>query len=79
MEIKKEYSVYQLYCDSWSGARDTLSAIMKYDKEDEFMDLFSEMFFEQVPTLTEVNDWLWFDSDWILESLGIAEEEDEVE
>ena len=28
-------------------------------------------------TDTELNDLLWFDADWILENLGIKEEEEE--
>lgn len=74
MEIKKDYSVYHLYCESWGGARDTLSTIIKHNKEDEFMDLFSEVFYDTIPSLTEVNDWLWFDDDYILEILEIKEE-----
>jgi hypothetical protein len=79
MEIKKDYTVYQLYDDSWSGARDTLNTIMKNNKEDEFVDLFHSVFDEQIPTLTEVNDWLWFDDDWILAILDITDEEDEID
>ncbi len=79
MEIKKTYDVYHLYAESWAGARDTIGTIMKYNKEDDFMSLFDEMFYERIPDLTEVNDWLWFDGDAILESLGINEEEDEIE
>ena len=76
MEIKQEYSVYQLSCACWSGAEDTLQTIMDNDLEDEFMDLFNEVFFEETPDLTEVNDWLRFESDWIFEQLGITDDEE---
>lgn len=79
MEIKKTYDVYHLYNDSWAGAHDTIGIIMKYNKEDEFIALFEDVFCNQIPDLTDVNDWLWFDSDYILESLGIVEEEGECE
>ena len=82
IEIKKDYDVYQLYCASWSGATETLQRIMDENLEDEFMDLFDEVFDTysgNVPTLTEVNDWLWFDWENIFEMLGIKDEEDEEE
>ena len=82
MEIKKDYDVYQLYCASWSGATETLQRIMDENLEDEFMDLFDEVFDTysgNIPTLTEVNDWLWFDWENIFEMLGIKDEEDEEE
>lgn len=74
MEIKQEYSVYQLACECWSGAEDTLRIIMDNDLEDEFMDLFNEVFFEEIPDMTEVNDWLRFEDKWIFEQLGIESE-----
>lgn len=71
MEIKKDYSVYQLYCEAWSGAEEILSTIMDYDKEDEFLTLFEEVFYDDIPSLTEVNDWLRFDWEDIFSYLGI--------
>ena len=46
-------------------------------KEEELMLLLDEIFLESIPTLTEVNDILWFDDEMIFESLGIIEEEEE--
>ncbi len=71
MEIKKDYSVYQLYCEAWSGAEEILSTIMDYEKEDEFLALFEEVFYDDIPSLTEVNDWLRFDWEDIFNYLGI--------
>lgn len=74
MEIKKDYNFEDLKKNSWSGAIDTLETIEKNEKEKELMQLL-ENTFEDVPTETEVNDFLWFDDDFIFEELGIEEEE----
>lgn len=81
MEIKKDYSVYELYCSAWGGAEDTLEKIMHYDLEDEFESLFYETFEyyldKRIPDLTEVNDWLRFDWEIIFKQLGIDKLEEE--
>ena len=76
MEIKKDYDVYDLYCCTWSGAEETLNRIMHENKEDEFMDLFYEIFGNNIPDLTEVNDWLRFEWEDIFNYLGIDYEDD---
>ena len=78
MYIKKDYDFNELFQNSWSGAIDTLKEIEKNDKEDELMEFLEEQF-SDVPTETEVNDFLWFESDYIYECLGISEEEQEDE
>lgn len=75
MEIKKDYDVYQLYCEAWSGAEDILDKIMREDKEDEFMDLFEQIFYDRIPSLTEINDWLRFEWEDIFDYLGIEGED----
>lgn len=74
MEIKKDYNFEDLKKNSWSGAVDTLETIEENEKEEELIQLL-ENTFEDVPTETEVNDFLWFDDDFIFEELGIEEEE----
>lgn len=74
MEIKKDYNFNDLKKNSWSGAVDTLEIIEENEKEEELMALL-ENTFEDVPTETEVNDFLWFDDDFIFEELGIIREE----
>lgn len=70
MEIKKDYDFNDLKANSWSGAINTLETIEENEKEEELMQLL-ELTFEDVPTETEVNDFLWFDDDFIFEELGI--------
>ena len=74
MEIKKDYDFEDLKRNSWSGAINTLKTIEENEKEEELMTLL-ENTFEDVPTETEVNDFLWFDDDFIFEQLGIEMEE----
>ena len=82
MYIKKEYDFADLKNNSWSGAVDTLKTVEEAGKEDELMSLLEDLFSEdegKTPEETEVNDFLWFDTDYIYESLGIKEEEDKEE
>ena len=46
--------------------------------EDELMD-FLEMYYadSEIPTDTEVNDLLWFESEWLFEQIGLNEDEEE--
>ena len=71
MKITREYNFNDLYENSWSGAIDTLDTIIKNDMENELMEHLEEIFDNQIPTETEVNDYLWFESDYIYECLGI--------
>ena len=85
MEVITEYgNYYDLRDHSWSGALDTLKDIENEDKEEELMQLLEEVFMEKTPTDTEINDFLWFERDFIYENLGLNEngelpEEDEDE
>lgn len=74
--IQKELDFYDLLEECWSGAISTLETIESNNKEEEFMYLLSEM---NMSTLTEINDFLWFDDTYIYDCLGIDTEEDEEE
>lgn len=76
MEIKKEYNnFYEIEEMVWSGAVDTLNSIVEADKEDEFMQLLEDVFMDsETPTETEVNDFIWFETDFIFEHLGLDED-----
>lgn len=73
MYVKIEMDYRTLKNNSWSGALDTLKDIEEADKEDELMYLLEEIFSGDIPTETEVNDFLWHDRDYIYESLGLNE------
>ena len=78
MNIIHDYSFNDLQQHCWSGAIDTLNRIAEEDKEEEFMNLIDEIYVS-TPTITDVNDLLRFENDWIYEQLKIEEDEEEDE
>lgn len=79
MYIKQDMDFNDLMNNCWSGAIDTLRTIEEHDKEDELMAHLEEQWFDEAPTMTEINDYLWFDDEFIFECLGISEDEEEEE
>lgn len=77
MEIKMDFDFRRLQDNCWSGAVDTLITVYNNDKEDELMSLLEMEFEFDIPTLTEVNDFLWFEDEYIFEQLGISTDEEE--
>lgn len=64
--------------EAWSGAKDTQKTIIAAGKDEEFDSMIEELYPDGLSE-TELNDILWFESDWIFETLGMSEEEDEEE
>jgi hypothetical protein len=58
---------------AWSGATDTLETIKEHNKINDLEHLINEMFFEETPTDTQINDLLWHDTDWVFKQLNIRE------
>ena len=84
MEIRKEINgFYELADMVWSGAVDTIADIQNANKENEFMNFLEMVFCDDVPTDTNVNDFIWFERDYIYENIGLTEDgnlpEDEME
>ena len=74
MRVAVEYNTFDdVYKNSWSGALDTLNDIQRAEKEADFMWLLEEMFEDRTPTETEVNDFIWFDREYIYEQCGLDE------
>ena len=82
MEIKQDYDFWDLLDNCWGRALDTLNLIKDNDKEYDAVEII-ESYFDEVPTLTEVNDLLAFSDDTVLKDLGIdryaEDDEDEEE
>lgn len=78
MRVCREIDFNDLQNMVWSDAEDTIENIANANMEDELMGLLEEMFMETVPTETEINDLLRYDSEYIYETLGLNED-DEVE
>lgn len=60
--------------EAWSGAISTKNIIIEAGKVEEFEYLIEELYSEGL-TETQLNDLLWFESDWLFESLNINIEE----
>lgn len=74
MEIRKEINGFNELADMvWSGATDTIADIQNANKETEFMNFLEMVFCDEVPTDTEVNDYIWFERDCIYENIGLTE------
>jgi len=59
---------------AWSGAIDTKNTIIDHDKQTDFEYLIDELYPDGLSE-TQLNDILWFDSEWIFEQLGIETNE----
>lgn len=75
MYIKRDYNFNDLKEMVWSGAIETINTIEEHGKENELMQ-FLEFGFIGTPTETDINDFLWFNSDEVFKELGIIEEEE---
>ena len=73
MLIKTETNLRNF--EAWAGAIDTKKIILDAGLEEEFEMLIDELYPDGLSDI-DLNDILWFDSDWILETLGIKEEEE---
>ena len=74
MAIRKEINDFYALADMvWSGAVDTITDIQNANKEDEFMNFLEAVFCDEVPTDTAVNDFIWFERDYIYENIGLTE------
>lgn len=60
----------------WSGAISTYETILEADKLEEFESLIDELYPEGIEE-TKLNDILWFEPEFILESLGMETDEEE--
>ena len=79
MYIKQDMGFNDLMNNCWSGAVDTLKTIEEHDKEDELMAHLEEQWLDEMPTMTQINDYLWFEDEFIFQCLGISETEEEEE
>ena len=70
MKITSEMSLKNF--KAWSGAKDTLNKLIELDKCDELEFILDDLYPNGL-TETELNDILWFDDEWIYETLGIEE------
>ena len=68
MEYKVECDLDQF--DAWSGGKDTLDVLIDKGVCNEVQSFIEEVFCDEIPTETQINDFLWFERDAIAEHLG---------
>ena len=76
MKVFDELDFNDISRTAWIGAVDTAERIEREGKGVEFCDMIEELYPDGIDR-TALNDIMWFDSDWIFETLGISEEEEE--
>lgn len=71
MKVTKEITKFEtLKLESWGGALETLKIIEQNNKQDDFMYLLEDVFYEGVDE-TDLNDFIWFEDEYIFNSLEI--------
>ena len=70
MKITSEMSLKNF--KAWSGAKDTLNKLIELDECDELEFILDDLYPDGL-TEAQLNDILWFDDEWIYETLGIEE------
>lgn len=63
----------------WSGGQTTLSEVIEMGKAEELMEHLEDVFYGSTPTGTDVNDYLWFSGEYIIDLLKDDDEEEELE
>lgn len=59
----------------WSGAVDTIDEIRKARKMDDLQGFLETYYMGKIPTMTEINDLLWFNDEFVFKSLGMEVED----
>lgn len=77
-ETKISYDLLDGTYHPWNGAVDTWNTIEENGLLEELDNLLEDLYPDGLSE-TELNDLLWFDSDWIFEQLGISEDEEPID
>ena len=64
--------------EAWSDGESTKETILNAGKASEFDELIEELYSDGIEEAA-LNDLLWFESEWIYETLGISEDDEENE
>ena len=75
MYVKIDLDIKDLIEQCWSGADKLASKIYDLGLEEELFELMKEIFDGSTPDITEVNDFLRFEEDYIASCLGVDVEE----
>lgn len=58
--------------DAWSGGKDTKDDLTE-EQLDQIEELIEELYPDEPPTDTDINDFLWFERDAIAQYLGFSD------
>ena len=72
MWIKQDYDFRDLKNNCWGQATEILKEISDANKEDALMNYLEDIYYDDMPTLTEVNDLLAYDWERVFEDIGIV-------
>ena len=72
MEYKVELISVSAF-PAWSGGKDTLDEVVERGAEDRLTELIEMVFEGSVPEDVEINDFLWFERDYIYRELGFLD------
>ena len=75
--IRKDINSFEELRNSTWCCDYTFDAIIEHDLEENFMSHLEEIFFmndSEIPTMTELNDYIRFETDAIFECLGLNED-----
>ena len=62
MKVIVEMDSFETIMDnSWSGAKEVCREIYKQHRDKEAMNIIEDIFYDDVPNDTELNDFIWFE------------------
>ena len=75
MQFTQEFNVDTF--NFWGPAKAIIDEIKQAQKMDGLQELVETAFYDSTPSKTAINDFIWTDSDFILETLGLRKQDDE--
>ena len=77
MQFTQEFNVETF--QFWGPAKAVVDEIRRARKMDGLQELIETAFYEDTPSKTAINDFVWTESDFILKQLGLREDPEEEE
>ena len=79
MEVKEDIDERDLEDRIWSGAKDSWDNLIELGASPKaIFQVIEDAFYDEIPTMGEVNDYLWFEYDSIKEELGLFDLDEKV-
>lgn len=77
MQFKSDFNIYTF--PFWSGAKDRIEDIKALGLMDELQNYIEQLFYDKIPSATDINDFVWFDCDdeFLNELKGVMEDANE--